>query len=108
MAEQRVSLDLGDGVRMVVVAEQVGPALVGESKIVARLAGVTEPIERVGRNALEAAKRASPSKATVELGFGVAIEQGELVALFGKGRGEASIKVVLEWTAPPKAQDGSG
>jgi hypothetical protein len=98
--EQRVTLDLGDGVKMVVVAEQTGPVLVGEGQtIVARLSAVTEPIERLGREVLDAAKRAQPSKASVELGFSVAIEQGQLVALFGKGRGEASIKVALEWEA---------
>jgi hypothetical protein len=95
--ERKVVLDLGDGVTMVVLAEQVGPEFVADTKLVATLEGLTEPIERIGRSVLEAAKRAAPTKASVELGFGLAIEQGQLVALFGKGKAEATIKVTLEW-----------
>jgi hypothetical protein len=104
MAEtQLITADLGDGVRMVVVAETKGPVLVADDKLVTKLDGVTSAIERVGKNVLDAAKKAMPSKASVELGFSLAIEQGQLVALFGKGRGEASIKVTLEWAATAHA-----
>jgi hypothetical protein len=106
MAEERlVTLDLGDGVKMVVAAEQKGPELVSEDKLIAKLGVVTDSIERVGRGVLNAARKAQPSKASVELGFSLAIEQGQLVALLGKGRGEASIKVTLEWAG---SKDGTG
>jgi hypothetical protein len=95
--ERTVTLDLGDNTMMVVQAEQQGPQLVADEKIVATLERVTAPIERVSREMLEAVKRVQPSKATVELGFGLAIEQGQLLTLFGKGKGEASIKVTIEW-----------
>jgi hypothetical protein len=96
--EQAVRVDLGDGVRMVIVAEQIGPTLVADgAEIVATLEKVSGSIERIGRSVLDAAKRASPSKASVELSFGLAIEQGQLVALFGKGKAEATITVNLEW-----------
>ena len=99
MAERHVVLELDDGSTMVVVAESAGPQLVAEGeKLVSTLAGLTKPIERIARDVLEAAKRASPSKAAVELEFGVAIEQGQLVALLGKGKAEGSIKVTLEWS----------
>jgi hypothetical protein len=99
MPEQTVRVDLGDGVTMAVVAEAVGPQLVADDdKIVATLEKVSGSVERVGRSVLDAAKKASPSKATVELSFGLAIEQGQLVALFGKGKAEATITVQLEWT----------
>jgi hypothetical protein len=97
--ERRVVLDLGDGVQMVVLAEPTGPQLVADDEVVAKLESVTGPIERVGKSVLQAAKNAMPTKASVELGFSLAIEQGHLVALFGKGRGEATIKVTLEWSA---------
>jgi hypothetical protein len=96
--ERAVSLDLGDGVTMVVVAEQHGPQLVADDKLLASLDRLTAPVERISREMLEAVKRAAPTKATVELGFGLAIEQGQLLALFGKGKGEASLSVTLEWS----------
>lgn len=100
--ERTVTVDLGDDMKMAVVAEQKGPELVADDEIVAKLAGVTDPIARVSGEVLEAVRKAMPSKATVELGFGLAIEQGQLLAMFGKGRGEATIKVTLEWSAVPE------
>lgn len=101
--ERAVSLDLGDGTTLLVVAEQHGPQLVADDKLLASLDRLTEPIERMSTELLGAVKRAAPSKATVELGFGLAIEQGQLLALFGKGKGEASINVTLEWSSGHEA-----
>ncbi len=101
--ERTVTLVLEDGTSMVVVAEQIGSSLVSDDPIVAKLSSVTSSVERVSRDVLDAVKRAAPTKATVELGFGVAIEAGQLVALFGKGKGEASIKVTLEWSRAAQA-----
>jgi hypothetical protein len=106
MAERTVTVDLGDDLKMLVVAEQKGPELVSDETVVSRLSAVTESIERVGRETLEAAKRAKPSKATIELGFSLAIEQGQLLALFGKGRGEATINLTLEWSAAAGGSEG--
>lgn len=100
MADERtVSIELDDGTKLVVVAEQVGPTLVSDEDLIGKLSGVTKSIEQVGKDVLAAVKRVGPSKATVEMGFGLAIEAGGLVALFGKGKGEASITVTLEWSS---------
>jgi hypothetical protein len=109
-SESVISVELADGVRLAIRAEQVGPVLASKEDIVARFDTVTRSIEMVGRDVLDAVKRVSPEKATVELGFGLAVEAGQLIALFGKGKGEATIKVTLEWSRssglPPKgAQD---
>jgi hypothetical protein len=96
--ERAITVNLDADTTMVVVAEQVGPALVADEDVVAKLGKVTDSIERVSREVLDALKRAAPTKATVELGFSLAIEAGQLVALFGKGKGEASIAVTLEWS----------
>ena len=98
MAERIIPIDLGDELRMAVVAEQQGPQLVADKDITARLSSVTRSIEVMGKETLEAVKNAAPDKATVELGFGLALEQGTLVALLGKGKAEASITVTLEWS----------
>jgi Trypsin-co-occurring domain 1 len=96
--ERAITVNLDADTTMVVVAEQVGPALVADENVVARLGKVTDSIERVSREVLDALKRAAPTTATVELGFSLAIEAGQLVALFGKGKGEASITVTLQWS----------
>jgi len=103
--ERPISVKLEDGGTMVVVAEPVGDTLVSAGDVVARLSTITSSIERVSRDVLAAVRRAGPGKATVELGFGLAIESGQVVALFGKGRGEASIRVILEWSREPGGED---
>lgn len=104
--ERRVTIDLDDDLKLVVIAEEAGPELVSADDVLATLGSVTGSIERVGREVLEAVKRVAPTRATVELGFGLAIEQGTLVALFGKGKGEASITVTLEWSANANSSAG--
>jgi hypothetical protein len=103
--DQLIAVQLEDEQLLAVRVELVGGALVDDdAKVIARLEGVTKSIETVGREVLESVKKVKPAKATVELGFGLALEQGQLVALLGKAKGEASIKVTLEWSAPPAEQ----
>ena len=99
MAEKTLIVDLGDDVSVAVVVEQTGPQFVADEDIVAKFDVISTSIERVSSNILQAEKRAGLSKATVELGFSLAIEERRLVALFGKGKAEASVAVTLEWTA---------
>lgn len=95
--DRTIAVDLGDGLTMAVAAEQVGGELVSSQDIVARLGPVADSVEKVSRSMLDAVKRVGPKAATVELSFGLALEAGQLVALFGKAKGEASITVTLEW-----------
>jgi Trypsin-co-occurring domain 1 len=108
--ESMVTVELADGSSVAIRAEQIGPALVSKDDIVAKLDTVTRSIEAVGRDVLEAAKRVSPGKATVELGFGLGVESGQLIALFARGKGEATIKVTLEWSreSPPSKPERPG
>jgi hypothetical protein len=95
--ETLVLAELTDGTKLAIRAEQVGPALASDEEMIAKFETVAKAIEAVGRDVLMAARRVSPQKATVELAFGLAVESGHLIALFGRGKGEASIKVTLEW-----------
>src|SRR5579859_314437 len=106
--ERTLMVELDDGGTLVIVAEQVGQSLVADVDIVAKLSTITSAIERVCRGTLDAVRRAGPTKATVELGFGLAVEAGQLVALFGKGKGEATIKVTLEWSRDAADPGGQG
>lgn len=90
-------VNLDDETTVVVAVEPVGQVPVSSGQVFDKLDGVQRSIERVSRQMLEAAKAAAPTKATVELGFTLALEQGQLVALFGKAKGEASVVVTLEW-----------
>jgi Trypsin-co-occurring domain 1 len=107
MAEEHtLAVHLDDRTTMVVVAEQIGPQLIADEDVVGKLGKVTDSIERVSSEMLDAVKRAAPTSATVELGFSLAIEAGQLVALFGKGKGEASITVTLQWSKSAENQVG--
>jgi hypothetical protein len=88
----------GTELRIAVRAEQNGPQLVSTKDVVARFSELTGAIEVVSREVLEAVKAAAPDKAVLELGFGVTVEAGKLVALISKLGGEATIKVTLEWS----------
>jgi hypothetical protein len=95
---QVVTIQLEDGPRLAVAVEATRGQLVADRDIVGKLEGVTSAIEHVGHEVLETVKKIAPSAATVELDFGIALEQGQLIALFGKAKGEATIKVTLQWT----------
>lgn len=45
--------------------------------------------------------KAMPSKATVELKLGFAVESGKLTALWVGGKSEAALTVTLEWSGRP-------
>ena len=107
-SERLLAVKLDDGGTIVIAAEQVGSMLVADTGVVAKLSNITSSIERVSHDVLDAVRRAGPDKATVELGFGLAVEAGQVVALFGKGRGEATIKVSLEWTRDSTEPGGRG
>jgi len=97
-SDNTIVVKLDDGGRMVVDATPVGGIPVAATDIVAKLSEISDSIERVSSVMLDAVRRAGPTKATVELGFGLALETGQVVALFGKAHGDASISVTLEWS----------
>jgi hypothetical protein len=92
-----LTVDLGQDDVIAVVAEQIGGELVADEDVIARLSAVAGSIEKVSSAVLDAVRRAAPHRAEVELTFGLAIEAGQLVALLGKAKGEASIRVLLGW-----------
>lgn len=99
MAEnQVVTIQLDEGLPLAIAVDTPRGQLVADRDISAKFDGVTAAIERVGRDVLESVKKVAPSAATIELDFGITLEQGHLIALLGKARGDASIKVTLEWS----------
>jgi hypothetical protein len=67
-----------------------------------------DSVGEIGSLVVEKLKAAKPSKTTVELKLGFAVEAGKLTALWVGGKGEASLTVTLEWSdaATPKGTHG--
>jgi hypothetical protein len=62
-----------------------------------------DTVAEIGSAVVEKLKAAKPTKATVELRLGFAVEAGKLTALWVNGKGEASLTVTLEWSERPGA-----
>ena len=66
-----------------------------------------DAISEIGSVVVAKLKAARPTKATVELKLGFAVESGKLIALWVGGKGEASLTVTMEWSEQSSAgQDG--
>jgi hypothetical protein len=68
-----------------------------------------DTVAEIGSIVVEKLKAAKPTRATVELRLGFAVEAGKLTALWVGGKGEASLTVTLEWSerpAGPAGEDG--
>jgi Trypsin-co-occurring domain 1 len=57
-----------------------------------------DTVGEIGSVVVEKLKAAKPSRATVELRLGFAVEAGKLTALWVGGKGEAALTVTLEWS----------
>jgi hypothetical protein len=66
-----------------------------------------DAVGEIGSVVIEKLKAAKPTRATVELKLGFAVEAGKLTALWVGGRGDASLTVTLEWSEHP-VTPGSG
>lgn len=72
------------------------------------LDGALATIGHVGSAVVEKLKAAAPTRATVELKFGFAVEAGKLTALWIGGKGEASLTVTLEWSKDSTGEISGG
>jgi len=67
-----------------------------------------DSIGEIGSLVVEKLKAAKPSKTTVQLKLGFAVEAGKLTALWVGGKGEASLTVTLEWSGDATPQGTHG
>lgn len=65
--------------------------------------GVTQAIEGMTEILWSTLKKIGPQRATLEFGFEVGIQNGQLTGFFVKGSGKANMKVTLEWAAEHSA-----
>ena len=66
-----------------------------------------DTVAEISSVVVEKLKAAKPTKATVELKLGFAMEAGKLTALWIGGKGEASLTVTLEWAEHPNESAGA-
>jgi hypothetical protein len=66
-----------------------------------------DTIAEIGTLVVDKLKAAKPTKATVQLKLGFAVEAGKLTALWVGGKGEASLTVTLEWSGHPASDVGN-
>jgi Trypsin-co-occurring domain 1 len=71
------------------------------------VAGALESVGEIGALVVSTLGKARPSKTTVELRLGFAVESGKLTALWVGGKGEAALTVTLEWSGRPGGGPGS-
>jgi Trypsin-co-occurring domain 1 len=67
-----------------------------------------DSVGAIGALVVEKLKAAKPSKTTVELKLGFAVEAGKLTALWVGGKGEASLTVTLEWSGDARPPEKAG
>ena len=69
--------------------------------------GVNHAIEGMVDTLWDTLRKVAPQKATVEFGFEIGVQNGQLTGIFIKGSGKANLKVTLEWSGAhsPKTAD---
>lgn len=71
------------------------------------LSKALDSVGEIGSLVVEKLKAAKPSKTTVKLKLGFAVEAGKLTALWVGGKGEASLTVTLEWSGAASPDNAS-
>lgn len=58
---------------------------------------VTQTIEAIANSMSQTIEKVKPSKATIELGLEVGLNEGKLVSLIVQNSAKANFKITLEW-----------
>jgi hypothetical protein len=95
-------LPSGAPIRLEVAASGSGDGMTSVGLWDLDLDKALDTIGEIGSVVVEKVKAAKPTRATVELKLGFAVEAGKLTALWVGGRGEASLTVTLEWAEQPR------
>lgn len=91
-------LPSGVPIRVEVAASDAGDGMASVGLRDLDLDKALDAVAEIGSVVVEKLKAAKPTKATVELNLGFSVEAGKLTALWVGGKGEASLKVTLEWS----------
>jgi len=94
-------LPSGVPIRVEVIGSDSGDGLTSVGLRDLDLDHALDTVSEIGSVVVEKLKAAKPTKATVQLKLGFAVEAGKLTALWVGGKGEASLTVTLEWSQRP-------
>jgi len=80
----------------------------GEELVASRtyaFSGVSQKISTLAGELADLLRDVRPDVASIELGFEVGLEQGNLTAILVRGTSKANLKITLEWhRSPPGAE----
>ena len=95
-----VKADLGEGRVIHLEVQTVGdPETNVGIRDILSFEGVVDTIEALTDSLMNALRKASPDKATLEFGVDIGIESGALTSVIVKGTGTATVKITLEWAS---------
>jgi hypothetical protein len=101
-------LPSGAPVRIQVTGPESGDGMTSVGLRDLDLDNALDTVAEIGSVVVDKLKAAKPTKATVELKLGFAVEAGKLTALWIGGKGEASLTVTLEWSERPGLSASGG
>ncbi len=102
-------LPSGAPIRVEVTGPESGDGMTSVGLRDLDLGNALDTVAEIGSVVVEKLKAVKPTRATVELKLGFAVEAGKLTALWVGGKGEASLTVTLEWSehaGAPASGDG--
>jgi hypothetical protein len=99
-SSERVLVELPNGTKIWAEVQDVGPK---ESEVsgfdrlkdALSLDALQDAIQGVGSLALAAMKKIEPDSVSVEFGLELAVDNGQIMALWVKGSGKANLKITL-------------
>lgn len=100
-------LPSGAPIRVEIAGSDSGDGMTSVGLRDLELGTALDTVAEIGSAVVERLKAVRPTRATVELKLGFAVEAGKLTALWVGGKGEASLTVTLEWSEHP-AEHASG
>jgi hypothetical protein len=97
--EQLIAVQLSDGTEIYAEVRQLGESKVSDRNFQFDQAlAVVQSITKDVAGAIKSAQQqAQPDKISVKLGLEIAVESGQLTALFVKGAGKANLEITMEW-----------
>ena len=91
---RNIPVKVGDDLTVMVEARDLG----GEQDVATlSFEGVTDTIEAVTQALATSINKVKPDKATLEIGFDIAVESGKLTTLIVDGSSKANLKLTLQW-----------
>jgi hypothetical protein len=99
VVEELIAVQLSDGTEIYAEVRQFGESKVsGKNFQFDQALVVVQSITKDVAGAIKnAQQQAQPDKISVKLGLEIAVEAGQLTALFVKGAGKANLEITMEW-----------